>query len=123
MIARGLAIDLLRRRSLEARTLPLSHGHSEATDEPGPDRYAENADSIQRARKAMDRLPPSQRTAVQLAFLGEQTSTQVAQLEGIPLGTAKSRIRKGIATLRQILSAGDPSNQTSLARSAQTGCA
>jgi RNA polymerase sigma-70 factor, ECF subfamily len=107
LIARSLAIDLLRRRNLETRNLSSEPSRSEVSVEPGPERYAEHRDTIQRARKAMDRLPSGQRSAVRLAFLGERSSTQVAELEGIPLGTVKSRIRVGIATLRKTLSDGD----------------
>jgi RNA polymerase sigma-70 factor (ECF subfamily) len=122
MIARGLAIDLLRRRTLEAKTLASERRHTEASDEPGPERYVENRDSIRRARRAMDRLPPTQRAAVELAYLGERSSTQVARLEGIPVGTAKSRIRKGIVAVREILSAGDSGNRTTGGLMACAGC-
>lgn len=107
LIARSLAIDLLRRRSLEARKLSSEPRRSEASDEPGPEQHAEHRDSIRQARTAMDQLPPRQRTALELAFLGGRSSSQVAELENIPLGTTKSRIRKGIITLRQLLSEGD----------------
>ncbi len=107
LIARSLAIDLLRRRNLETRNLSSEPSHSEVSVEPGPERYAEHRDITQRARKAMDRLPSGQRSAIKLAYLGERSSTQVAELEGIPLGTVKSRIRLGIATLRKTLSEGD----------------
>jgi RNA polymerase sigma-70 factor (ECF subfamily) len=98
--ARSLAIDLLRRRTLETRKLASEPGRSEVSEEPGPEWYAEQRDLMQRARKAMDQLPPRQRSAVELAYLGQRSSTQVAELQGIPLGTVKSRIRAGIATLR-----------------------
>jgi len=101
LIARSIAIDLLRRRTLEARKLASEPRRSEVSDEPDPERYAEHSDLIQRARKAMERLPPGQRSAVELAYLGERSSTQVAELENVPVGTAKSRIRAGIATLRR----------------------
>jgi RNA polymerase sigma-70 factor, ECF subfamily len=107
MIARSLAIDLLRRRTLEARKLSSEPWVSEISDEPDPEGYAEHRDLIQRARKAMNRLPPGQRAAVELAYLGQQSSAQVAELEGIPVGTVKSRVRQGIVTLRQIFSEGD----------------
>jgi RNA polymerase sigma-70 factor (ECF subfamily) len=103
LIARSLAIDLLRRRTLETKILMSAPGHSEASDEWGPEQYAEHRDLMQGAREAMDRLPVGQRSAVELAYLGQRSSSQVAELQGIPLGTAKSRIRKGIATLRQAL--------------------
>ncbi len=56
---------------------------------------------IQRARMAIDRLPPRQRSAVVLAYLGQRSSTEVAEIQGVPRGTVKSRIRAGIASVRQ----------------------
>ena len=102
--ARSLAIDLLRRRSLEARSLSSGRLRSDVSDEPSPESYAEHRDLMRRARNAMDRLPHGQRSAIELSYLGQRSSTQVAELQGIPPGTVKSRIRRGIATLRQTLS-------------------
>ena len=102
--ARSLAIDLLRRRTLEARSLSSGRWHSDVSDEPGPESYAEHRDLMRRARSAMDRLPHGQRSAVELSYLGQRSSTQVAELQGIPPGTVKSRVRAGIATLRQTFS-------------------
>ena len=101
LTARSVAIDRLRRRTLEIRKLSSEPRRSEVSDEPGPEWHAEQRDLFQRARKALEQLPPQQRSAVALAYLGERSSTQVAELQGIPRGTAKSRIRAGIATLRQ----------------------
>jgi RNA polymerase sigma-70 factor (ECF subfamily) len=101
LIARSLAIDVLRRRTLETKKLASEPTRPEVSDEPDPERSAEHRDLIERARKAMDRLPPGQRSALELAYFGQHTSTQVAEREGIPLGTVKSRIRQGIATLRE----------------------
>jgi len=107
LIARSLAIDLLRRQTQETRSLFFEPNPPEVSDEPGPEWYAEHRDFFQRTRKAMDRLPSGQRSAVELAYLGQRSSTQVAELQDIPLGTAKSRIRVGVATLRKALSEGD----------------
>jgi RNA polymerase sigma-70 factor (ECF subfamily) len=101
--ARSLAIDLLRRRTLEMRRLSSRWSGTDVTVEPGPEWQAEQHDLIEHVLKAMHRLPPLQRSAVALAYLGERSSTQVAKSQGIPPGTAKSRIRAGIATLRQTL--------------------
>jgi RNA polymerase sigma-70 factor, ECF subfamily len=103
LTARSLAIDVLRRRSLETRKLTSQPSVSDVSDEPGPEWHAERRDLIQRVLEAMDRLPPRQRSAVALAYFGERSSKQVAELQGIPPGTVKSRIRAGIATLRQAL--------------------
>jgi RNA polymerase sigma-70 factor, ECF subfamily len=101
--ARSLAIDLLRRRTLEARSLSSGRWRPDVSDEPSPESYAEHRDQMRRARTAMDRLPHGQRSAVELSYLGQRSSTQVAKLQGIPPGTVKSRIHAGIATLRQAL--------------------
>ena len=105
--ARSLAIDLLRRRTLEARSLSSGRWHSDVSDEPSPEWFAVHRDLMGRARNAMDRLPHGQRSAVELSYLGQRSSTQVAELQGIPRGTVKSRVRAGIATLRQTLSGQD----------------
>jgi len=105
--ARSLAIDLLRRRTLEARSLSSGRWRSDVSDvsdERSPESYAEHRDLMRRARNAMDRLPHGQRSALELSYLGQRSSTQVAELQGIPPGTVKSRVRRGIATLRQTLS-------------------
>jgi RNA polymerase sigma-70 factor (ECF subfamily) len=102
--ARSLAINLLRRRTLETEKLSFERRRSEGSDEPGPEWVAEQRDLIRHARRAMDRLPPGQRSAVELAYLGQRSATEVAALQSIPLGTAKTRIRAGKATLRQALS-------------------
>ena len=104
LIARSLAFDALRRRTLEARSLSSGRWHSDVSDEPSPESYAEHRDQMRRARTALDRLPHGQRSAVELSYLGQRSSKQVAQLQGVPLGTAKSRIRAGITTLRRTLS-------------------
>jgi RNA polymerase sigma-70 factor, ECF subfamily len=103
LTARSLAIDLLRRRSLETRKLASEPSVSDVSEEPGPEWHAERRDLIQRVLEAMNRLPPRQRSAVALAYLGEHSSTQVAELQGIPPGTVKSRIRAGMETLRRTL--------------------
>jgi RNA polymerase sigma-70 factor (ECF subfamily) len=103
LIARSLAIDLLRRRVLEARIMAEQERPSEASDEPGPDRLAETMDLTERARRAMQRLSPQQRAALELAYFGGKTSNEVAELEGIPVGTAKTRIRTALIRLREVL--------------------
>ena len=103
LVARSLAIDALRRRVLEARVLERGGLSREASDEPGPDLRAEVADLSERARRAMTALTDGQRAALELAYFGGKTSAEVAELEGIPLGTAKTRIRTALLKLRDAL--------------------
>ena len=54
-------------------------------------------------QSAFDELPPPQRQAISLAFLDDLTHEQVAAELGLPLGTAKTRIRAGLQKLRGML--------------------
>jgi RNA polymerase sigma-70 factor (ECF subfamily) len=51
-------------------------------------------------RAALAGLPPEQRRAVILAAVYGRTALEVSEEEGIPLGTAKTRIRTGLIRLR-----------------------
>jgi RNA polymerase sigma-70 factor (ECF subfamily) len=101
LVARSLAIDSLRRRVLEARSLETLGRPSEADHRPQPDELAATADMAARARSAMERLSGEQRAALELAYFGGKTSAEVAEMEGIPIGTAKTRIRTALLRLRE----------------------
>jgi RNA polymerase sigma-70 factor, ECF subfamily len=103
LIARSLAIDLLRRRVLETRILAGHERPGEASEEAGPERVAETMDLAERAKRAMGALSPQQRAALELAYFSGKTSSEVAELEGIPVGTAKTRIRTALIRLREAL--------------------
>ena len=100
LTARSLAIDALRRRVLESRSLQSVGVQPEDDPEPLPDEQAAVADLSARARRAMGVLPPEQRSALELAYFGGRTTAEVAALEGIPQGTVKSRIRAALLRLR-----------------------
>jgi RNA polymerase sigma-70 factor (ECF subfamily) len=101
LVARSIAIDLLRRRTLEARKLSSQAKASEASDEGGPEWHAEVRDLFQRASVAMARLPQRQRAVLELTYLGQRSTKEVAELMGIPRGTVKSRAHAGMAVLQQ----------------------
>jgi len=103
LVARSLAIDALRRRVLDSRSLERLGSPEEADPSPGPDAQAATADMADRARSAMARLSPEQRAALELAYFGGRTSAEVAEIEGIPVGTAKTRIRSALLRLREAM--------------------
>jgi RNA polymerase sigma-70 factor (ECF subfamily) len=73
------------------------------TGEVGPDHAAVVDDDVARARTALQALPEAQRRALVLASVGGRTAQEVADLEAIPLGTAKTRIRSALIRLRETL--------------------
>lgn len=102
-IARNAAIDLHRRLNrqgwiaLEDAELSLQSG------DPGPLESALSRDLCQRVRDALAALPVEQRRAIVMATYGGATAKEVAEREGIPLGTAKTRLRAAMLRLRDTL--------------------
>ena len=73
------------------------------------DETAETAHSSlegHRVRGAVADLTTVQREAVELAYFGGYTHTEVATMLDVPLGTAKTRIRDGLIRLRDTLGVG-----------------
>jgi RNA polymerase sigma-70 factor, ECF subfamily len=102
-MARSRALDLARSDSAGARASERLAAVIEA-DPPQaerPDERVEARERSARLRNAVSRLPTLQREAVALAFWGDLPAREIAQRTGVPLGTARSRLRLGLEKLGQ----------------------
>jgi RNA polymerase sigma factor (sigma-70 family) len=99
-ITRNLTIDALRMR----RAVPTDPDDFVASAlmslEHNPEDAVRRNDIRQTVRSALSALPVEQRRAVVLAAVYGRTALEVSEEEGIPLGTAKTRIRTGLIRLR-----------------------
>ena len=100
-ITRNLAVDVLRVRR-GTPTDPDDQVFLELmSSEPAPEEAAVTGSAVDRARAGLAHLPLAQRRAVVLAAMYGWTAQEIATEDGIPLGTAKGRIRVGMAKLRE----------------------
>jgi RNA polymerase sigma-70 factor (ECF subfamily) len=103
LMGRSRALDLWRETQVRGRAadrLKLVTGHEEPRFEEHPAVLVERSEDDAEVRKALGKLPEAQREAIVLAYWGGLTADQIAQRARVPLGTAKSRIRLGLARLR-----------------------
>jgi RNA polymerase sigma-70 factor (ECF subfamily) len=85
------------------RSVPSGDSSPEGTASPD---LATASLEASRVRQALETLTPTQREAVELAYLGGYTHTEVATMLELPLGTAKTRIRDGLIRLRDTMGVG-----------------
>jgi len=93
----------LRRRSRRPRIQEDPEGERlAAVPDPGPSQSEEVWNAYRHAalRRALEELPPPQRQALGLAFFEQLSHDEIAEALSLPLGTAKSRIRLGLRSLR-----------------------
>ncbi len=103
-LVRNVAIDQLRSRGVRSRA-ELDQAHDASADIPSerPDDVAAREERAARIRSALAGLPPDQRRAVEIAYFEGLSHSEIAEREGMPLGTVKTRIREGVLRLRAFI--------------------
>lgn len=107
-LTRSRAIDRVRFDRRKKRVAPAAGdmaGHEDSSDDSV--RAMEMTDDIRGLRQALQTLTSGERQAIEAAFFSELTYVEVAARLNQPLGTIKTRIRSGLAKLRQALSRGE----------------
>ncbi len=99
-LAHRKAVDRVRAAEAGHRRETTYHQRNQPVDHDTTADAAHATIESARVREALRELTDAQREAVTLAYLGGYTHTEVAGLLGIPLGTAKTRIRDGLIRLR-----------------------
>jgi RNA polymerase sigma-70 factor, ECF subfamily len=94
--------ELARRRPVVGAELP------EVVDLRSPERAASEAELFRQLDAALDALPFEQRSAFVLAHMQGLSYEEVGQIEGVGVGTVKSRIARAREKLRSLLHAAEP---------------
>jgi RNA polymerase sigma-70 factor, ECF subfamily len=103
LMARSRALDLWRSAQAGGRAtdrLKIASGRDEPRTEDEPVARFERDEHSRTVRTALGALPAPQREAVVLAYWGGLTADEIAARSGVPLGTAKSRVRLGLQRMR-----------------------
>ena len=114
MMAASRAVDRMRSRnagSAAAERLAVLDAQREQGVESPADAVMRRHEAG-RVLAAVAELPAAQRDAVLLAYGRGLSTAEIAKAAGVPLGTAKSRLRQGLQRTRQALSSADRAAST-----------
>ncbi len=96
VITRNRAIDSLRKRRPEADIT-----ETVVSIEPDLAGRVDWSRMLEKIRGTLEGMPAPQRHVLEMAFFDGLTHVEIAEKTGDPLGTIKTRIRAGLATLRK----------------------
>jgi RNA polymerase sigma-70 factor, ECF subfamily len=101
------AVDRVRSAEASTRRDTTYHQQNHIVEHDSTAEAAQASMEARRVRAALDSLTPIQREALELAYFGGYTHTEVASMLDLPVGTAKTRIRDGLIRLRDTMGVGE----------------
>jgi len=102
-LVRNLSIDRTRRRDRRGKLERKVIVHEPVDKVPDPEGLTADAAERSKVRRALQSLPEVQRLTLEVAFFEGLSYPEIAEREGVPLGTIKSRAARALASLREAL--------------------
>lgn len=112
-LVRNLSIDRVRRRERRGALQREVYAHEPVPPAPDPESLISSLGEQAQVRQALATLPEIQRATLEIAFFEGLSYPEIAEREGVPLGTVKSRAARAIASLREALLAIQPPSSSS----------
>jgi RNA polymerase sigma factor (sigma-70 family) len=103
MIARRRLIDRVRRSSRRPTQEALVEEAVGSSNEPLP--IDDQAEDVGAATRALADLSPEQQKAIRMSLINGLSHQQISDATGMPLGTVKTHIRRGVIRIREKLAA------------------
>jgi RNA polymerase sigma-70 factor (ECF subfamily) len=109
-IARNRAIDRLRARGSRP-SAPLDEAADVRDESPSADTIIDSGRESARIHAALAALEPRHAAAIRSCYFEGTTYEALAEREGIPVGTLKSWVRRGLVRMKADLSAGNAAGE------------
>jgi RNA polymerase sigma-70 factor (ECF subfamily) len=105
MIARSRALDRVRAAGARRRWEEPTDDLEEPAAPDSPEQEASLDQERRNIARALAALSADQRQAIELAYYGGLSQSELAEHLGLPLGTVKTRVRLGMMKLREQMGA------------------
>lgn len=104
-MGRRLALDRLRQRGRRVKLVPVDREQGDGMADQTKDEAETVYQSAEMAwmREYFGQLPERERTVLERSFFGGFSQREIAEELGLPLGTVKSDMRRGLERIRQQL--------------------